>query len=128
MKTVLASSTGGIEEGVFQVMWENTPTVTILIAAIMFSGIAVYQFMRIYHRIEKNQNDLSARFEQSQNEVNMRFEKVERDIADLNIRMIKVEERLNAVEVRLAVVEVKLDMVIDKLNILTKIVMSKMEI
>ncbi|MEI9919093.1 MAG: hypothetical protein WDO14_09875 [Bacteroidota bacterium] len=90
-----------MEQSIFDIMWRNTPTITVFILAAIMSGFIVYKCMRFV----------------------IRFEKTEAAVSDLQVRMTKVEgrldkveERLNNIETRLAVVETKLDMVIEKVD------------
>ena len=87
-----------MEQSIFEIMWKNTPTITIFFGGVFITGFVVSKTVKLYNR----------------------FEKTESAVVDLGTRMTKVEQRLDALEVRLVVVETKLDVLAEKVDKLTE--------
>jgi hypothetical protein len=92
-----------MEQSIFDIMWENTPTITVFTLGLIVSGLIVYKIMRFV----------------------VRFEKTEAVVSDLQFRITKVENRLDQIDVKMAIMDTKLDMLIEKVNLLTDIVLGK---
>lgn len=81
----------GVEESVFQIMWENAPYISSILVIASLAAWLSFRLARIFVRFEKNERIL--------------FETV--------TRLDRVELRLDRVESRLDRIETKLDMLIE---------------
>lgn len=93
-----------MQDSIWSVMWENTPTAAIIAQVAMLSGYLVFLAMKLYQR----------------------FQKVEDKSIDHADRIVTSEVTLESVEKRTTVLEAKLDSIENKLDFLQKQVSTLM--
>lgn len=89
-----------MEQNIFEVMWQNTPFLTLSITIAIISGWAVYKIMRMYARFES------------------RFVTVE-------TRLTVVETKLDALDKKVEKLSDKVDKLSDKLDRLVEALLVK---
>lgn len=103
MKTLITYASNTLEESVFLAMWQNTPTITVVLFAAMLSGFVVYKVMKFYAR----------------------FEKIETKVPNQENLIAEHTKLRHESQVRFARIDAKLDMLAEKLDFLIKLFLDK---